>query len=422
MVRLLITTLAGAAFVSAAAHAQSDAPSRQHLVAGVDISYVDASGLDSWTDGSIGKLRYDGDSDGLVISRAFVEYDTRLTDTISVNAVAEFYDDDIGSSMDLTEAYLEWRPVPRSANRYRLKLGAFYAPFSMENSGPAWSTPYTISSSAINTWFAEELRTIGAELSVSRRPKFLGGDHQFGIRAATFWVNDTAGGLLAWKGWSLHDRQTRLGDAVPLAPVPAIQPGGVFEEQDSYIEPFVELDGQLGTYLAADWRFGDRFQLTAALYDNHADPLAVEDGQWAWYTEFAHIGGKLALPGGFGLIGQWIRGSTIMGWVQNGAYIADVEFDSKFLLLTRQRDRHRMSVRYDLFDMTDEDFTAEDMSAEDGHALTVSYRYEFSDRITVAAEWLQIRTNRTAWEAYFGTNPENTEEQLQLSLMLRFSH
>jgi len=422
MVRLLIKGFAGMALLTATAHAQSDGPSRQHFIAGLEVSFLDTSGLDSWTNGSIGKLRYDDSSDGLAISRAFVDYSSRLADTVSVNATAEFYGDDIGSSVDLTEAYLEWRPVPRSANRYRLKLGAFYPPFSMENTGPAWSTPYTISSSAINTWMAEELRTVGAEVSMTRRLQTFGGEHHVGFRAALFQVNDTAGGLLAWKGWSLHDRQTRLGDELPLPQVPAIQPGGVFEEQDSYIEPFVELDGQLGTYIAADWRLGNRLQLTAALYDNHADPLAVEDGQWAWYTQFAHIGGKLALPAGFGLIGQWISGSTIMGWVQNGARIADVRFDSHFLLLTRQWDRHRMSVRYDNFDMTDEDFTAQDMSAEDGHAWTASYRYEYSNRVTLAAEWLRVRTNRVAWEAYFGANRENAEEQLQLSLMLRFSN
>jgi len=66
--------------------------------------------------------------------------------------------------------FTEWRPVPKSATRYRLKLGAFYPNISLEKVDPAWSSPYTQNFSAINTWIAEEIRTFGAELSMSRRP------------------------------------------------------------------------------------------------------------------------------------------------------------------------------------------------------------------------------------------------------------
>ena len=34
----------------------------------------------------------------------------------------------------------------------------------MENTGPLWTSPYTISSSAINTWLGEELRAGGVRL------------------------------------------------------------------------------------------------------------------------------------------------------------------------------------------------------------------------------------------------------------------
>ncbi len=63
--------------------------------------------------------------------------------------------------VDVTEAWLEWRPVPQSAWRSNVKIGAFYPPVSLEHRAPGWSNPYTISSSALNTWVGEELRTIG---------------------------------------------------------------------------------------------------------------------------------------------------------------------------------------------------------------------------------------------------------------------
>jgi len=153
----------------------SGAPDRYRLRTGIDVSYIDASGHPPWTEGSVGKLLYDDNNDGLMMSRAFADFEFQVVDTLKIHAVALAYDDDIGSAIDFTEAYVEWRPVPRSENRYRLKVGAFYPRMSLENTSAGWSSPYSMSSSAINTWVAEELRTVGAELSVSRRPAMFGG-------------------------------------------------------------------------------------------------------------------------------------------------------------------------------------------------------------------------------------------------------
>ena len=50
------------AAVSAAA---AETPDRYKLQTGIDVSYVDASGYQSWTEGFVGKLRYDDNNDGL---------------------------------------------------------------------------------------------------------------------------------------------------------------------------------------------------------------------------------------------------------------------------------------------------------------------------------------------------------------------
>jgi len=78
-------------------------------------------------------LRYDDNNEGLMISRAFADYEFQLADTLKVHAAAEAYGDGIGSTADFTEAHVEWRPVPRSENRYGLKLGAVYPRISLEN-------------------------------------------------------------------------------------------------------------------------------------------------------------------------------------------------------------------------------------------------------------------------------------------------
>lgn len=404
--------------LGAPAFAQTE-PSRYDFVSGIDISFVDANGNPSWLDGSAGKLRYDDDSDGLMLSRAYAHLHVRIADTLDAHVAAMAYDDDVSSPVDLTEAYLEWRPLTRSANRYRFKFGAFYPRISLENTGPAWTSPYTMSSSAINTWVGEELRAYGAEFSVSRRPQALGGAHSFSLFGSVFYNNDTAGGLLAWKGWSVHDRQSRLRDEIPLPPVPQIQPGMWFDAQDAYITPSLEIDDTFGFYLGAEWLVNRRFLVRAMHYNNRTDPFGFEDGQFAWRTGFDSIGVQATLPGDVGLFAQWMDGYTVWGTIMNGAYAVDVEFASYYLLLTKALDRQRFSVRFDSFQTDENDQVPLDDNTEDGHAWTLSYRFEVTSMVSLAAEWLAITSDRPAW-AYFGLPVGKTERQLQLSVQLRF--
>ncbi|HSG58568.1 MAG TPA: hypothetical protein VLA06_03480 [Woeseiaceae bacterium] len=416
MVRVL-SGLAGLALL--AAQAAANEPARYSFTAGTDISFVSVSGHPSWVDGSAGKLRYDENSEGLTVSRTFVDYRLRIAGTLNARIAAEAYDDDIGSSIDFTQAYLEWRPLTLSPNRYRLKLGAFYPRLSLENSDPSWGSPYTISSSAINTWIGEEIRIFGAELSVSRRPESLGGAHTFSLHAAAFKHNDPAGGLIAWKGWSLHDRQTRFDDVLPLPPLPQIQPDGFFWRQDPFFIPFQENEGDIGWYANVEWQYRNKFLLRALRYDNRADPRNISNRQYGWYTEFDHIGVQISLPGEVGLISQWLVGETVMGPFIRGAHVVDNGFESNFVLLTKAFDRHRVSARYDDFEVTEIDQVPLDENRERGHAWTLAYRFQATEKLGFAAEWLEIRTHRPAW-AYNDLATTRTERQLQLSLQLRF--
>ncbi len=408
-----------AALLTPMAHANSE-PSRSTVQWGVDIKFTDASGHPSWTNGSAGKLLFDTDNDGLSLGYSFADISTRLTDTLDAHIVAELIDDDMGAVVDLTEAYLEWRPLTQSATRYRVKLGAFYPRISLENTDPGWRSPYSINPSAINTWVGEELRTVGAEVSVSRRAlALLGGAHTFSLQAAVFYGNDPAGGLLSWKGWSVHNRQTRFGDEVPLPPVPLIQPGNWWDGQDPFITPLLEIDNRSGYYLNGEWRIGNRFLLRAMHYNNRGDPEGYKNRQFGWRTDFDHVGLKLTLPGDVGLSAQWMNGATVWGWVTNGVHSVDLGFESHYLLLTKTHERHRVTVRYDHFEVSDNDQNPLDDNSENGHAWTFAYQFQSSARVQLAAEWLEIFTNRPAW-AYFGLAERKTERQLQLSLRLRF--
>jgi hypothetical protein len=425
MVRVLITALT--AVLAAAAHANdSDTPARYSYVVGTDASFISTSGHPSWVSGSAGKLRYDSDSEGFTISHAFADYKLRILDTLDLNVVANVYNDDIDDSIDFTQAYLEWRPLTLSRTRYRLKAGGFYPRLSLENRGEAWTSPYTISSSAINTWIGEEIRAFGAELLVSRRLEAFGGAHTIAAFASVFGDNEPAGGLIAWKGWSLHDRQTRFGDTLPLPPLPEIQPDGVFWRQDPFFIPFMKVDGTNGAYFGLEWQKHNRFLLRAMMYDNHADPARVRNGQYAWYTEFNSLGLQVSLPGEVGLIAQWLHGETkmgpdlgqFMGPEFDGIHPVDNEYSSYFVLLTRAFDRHRVSLRFDGFEVTETDPVVLDENAEDGDAWTLAYRFQLNNKFGIAAEWLQIHSERPAW-AYNNLETSQTEKQLQLSFELR---
>lgn len=133
MVRVLL--LMAAIFSAFAVHAASvsEAPDRYRLRTGIDVSYIDSSGYTAWTEGLVSKLRNDDNNEGLIISRAFADNEFQLADRLKAHAAVEAQDDHIGSKVDFTQAYVGWRPVPRSENRYRLKLGAFYPRISLEN-------------------------------------------------------------------------------------------------------------------------------------------------------------------------------------------------------------------------------------------------------------------------------------------------
>ncbi len=419
MVRLLILSVAMPLAFAARMAAATDAPNRYQLNAGVDLSYVATSGYDSWTQGFVGKLLYDGNTDGVKISQAFIDASFQLTDTLKAHAVIDAYDDDLGAIAGFTQAYVEWRPVPRSKNRYRLKVGAFYPHLSLENVSPGWDSPYTINYSAINTWVAEELRTVGAELSVSRRPEMFGGTQTFSLQGAVFVGNDPTGSLLAWKGWSAHNRQTRFGDKLPLPPLPVLEPGELLDEQNPYVQPFREIDGRAGYYVGGEWQLNQQLLIRAMHYDNRADPTAFEDGQYAWNTKFNHVAAQIALPGEWSLLFQWMTGSTVMGQVVDGAHIVDTEFDSKYLMLTRTFDRHRVSLRNDKFEMTQNDDTEDDNNPENGYVWTLAYFYDWSDKLSFGAESMVIKTHRCGWE-YYDIDETRREKQLQLSVRLRF--
>jgi hypothetical protein len=349
--------------------------------------YFDASGgyvsadtdLRAWTEGGVSKLRYA--DDGFEAFRLFGEYHGRISSTLRARVVLDYVDDASGG-LDFTEAVIDWRPIPRSRNQHQLRFGAFYPSFSLENGDRGWESPFTYSYSAINTWIGEEIRPFGAEWSLRRRLEGFRSNHEVRAFAAAFYGNDPAGTLLFWRGWSLHDRQSRFGDELDIPPRP-------FTTQPQQLKPFREIDDRAGYYGGVEWRFGRRALVQLARYDNRADPYAFSGGQWGWGTSFNHLAVQVDLPAELGLVAQWMDGATewLTAALPDGTRMPTSEyarddFESRFVLLTRKFGAaQRLTLRYDTFS-TERPAATPVLYSDDGHAWTLSYRLEPSERFS----------------------------------------
>jgi hypothetical protein len=405
-----------AVFAAAPVAAQSD---RHEFFVDVAAGYVTAStDLTAWTDGGFSKLRYV--DDGFEAYRLFGEYHGRITPTLRVRVVADYVEDASGG-LDLTEAVLDWRPIPSSANQHQVRFGAFYPSLSLENGDRGWQSPFTYSYSAINTWLGEEIRPFGAEWSLRRRFEGFRSNHELKVFAAGSYGNDPAGTLLFWRGWGLHDRQSRLNDELKIPPRP-------FTAQPQDLQPFAETDHRPGAYAGVEWRYARRALVQFARYDNRADPFSFRDGQWGWGTDFDHLAVQVGLPAELGLIVQSMRGTTewLTAALPNGTRMPSSEhvrddFESTFVMLTRKLGAaHRLAVRYDTFS-TERPASTPVLVSDDGHAWTLSYRFEASERFSGGVEWLRIESYRDLWPLFYGIAPQQAEDQLRLQISYRLA-
>jgi hypothetical protein len=178
------------------------------------------------------------------------------------------------------------------------------------------------------------------------------------------------------------------------------------------------VDGRLGYHAGLAWSTDGVFDVRASRWDNRADPGAFDGFQYGWYTEVWNAGARVHLPRGVEAIAQFMDGTTEMGLDADGTLAVDNRFRAAFVLLTGAVGRHRVTGRYDWFDVVDRDATA-DPNAEDGSAWTLAYLVRWNDSARVAVEWLQVTSTRAS-RADLGLAPRAREDQLQASLRLTF--
>jgi hypothetical protein len=370
----------------------------------IDVRAVSSDGRTSFLDNGQGKLRFDDDHQGLQLGRLRAAWDQPLGETFALHAEASVWDDDDKNPIDLTEAYVEWRPYPRKGFRSRVRLGAFYPPMSLESRALGWETPYTITPSAISSWIGEEIRTVGLEGQVDWLGTRLGHDFDLQLTGAVFAWNDPAGTQLAAHGFAFHDRQTTL-----FGRVGAYQPNPDLAKK----ELFCEMDDRPGYYLGAQARYLDRAVLNVLHYDNRADPtrFSADIRDFAWLTKFDAGALRLESGNGWTAILQALDGET---YIAPGGFWLDWEFDSQSLLVAKRFGSHMIATRYDAFEITFMGDSSQPGS-EDGHAWTAAYSYDHGDHWRFALEWLRVSSEVAARPAALGEPALAVEAKIELS-------
>jgi hypothetical protein len=369
----------------------------------LDVRAVSSDGRESFLDNGQGKLRFDADHQGMQLGRIRAAWNQPIGELFFAHVEASTWDNDDKNPIDLTEAWIEYRPYPRAGFKPRLRLGAFYPPMSLESRALGWETPYTITPSAISSWIGEEIRTVGIEGQVDWLGTRLGHSFDLQLTAAVFGWNDPAGTMIAAHGWALHDRQTTL-----FGRVGAPQP----DPAQARKELFAEIDDRPGYYLGAQARYLDRVILDVLHYDNRGEPAAYDPElrDFAWLTNFDAAALRIETGNGWTVLVQALDGET---YIAPGGYWLDWRYDSQSALIARRVGAHMLALRHDQFAV---EFLGDNSipGSEDGDAWTVTYSWDRGGPWRFALEWLQVKSDVPA-RVTLGENPLATETKLEFS-------
>ena len=368
----------------------------------LDTRLVSSDAYPSYMEGGLGTVRFGSEDSGLKLGRARVAVTQPIGELWSAHLDASVFDDQGGSLLGVTEAYLLFRPYPFAGYRFRLKAGGFYPPLSLENRAAGWESPYTLSYSAINSWLSVEVRTIGLEGTLDWLGSRMGHSFDLGVTGGVFGWNDQAGVVIANSGFVFTDRQTPLFGRVGQ---PGVAPlNGA--------EPFVEIDHRAGAYAGVEARYLDRAVLRVLRYDNRADPTDVDTVSRviAWETRFTSAGLRVQTEPGWTAVVQWLEGITT---IAPQSMTLNWPFQAQFALLSKRFGRSTLSARYDRFSVQTNAY--EGYGEQDGHAWTAAYVFDANPHWRFTLECVRVTSSSVNREEQGGPFSA-TETQWQLAI------
>lgn len=413
MIRALGLAAGLALILTAPAFAQSGVFSPATVSGHVQLRAAAAEAETSWLDGGFGKGRF-GDGDGWDADGAIdavIEWRPRFSWGLSAVVDAEFQSDQ-RHPLGLGEAYLLYKPLLADGTRVQVRAGTFWTPVSLEHDGPRWTVKRTITPSAINSWVSEEVK--GAGVEVGARRDFSG--HELGLTVGAVAANDTAGTLLALRGWSMSDVRSTVGGHYELPPLS----GFISGIQPDRTTPSLELDDRVGHYVRLDWRAPSAFALNIEAYDNQGDKISDNAIlEWAWRTRFTNIGLVWRPADEVEILAQAMSGRTEMGFTSPAGIWVDTSYRAAYVLASRQFGDTAITGRLDAFSNKDNASPFYGDTSEEGWAATAALRRTLSSHAEVLAEALYVDSDRPS-RAQAGEAPRQTDLTLQAAARLSF--
>lgn len=398
---------AGAFAVAAAPAGAADVQWHGHL----DVRGIGAGDEIAWDEGGLGKARFGAGDDGIAVVSGVLAGTVQLAPEVLASATVQWVPDH-AQSLDVLDAWVRYRPVSTTPWRWSVRAGAFWAPISLENEGVGWTSLWTLTPSAVNSWVGEELRTIGAEVSLEHR----GASADVTAFAALYGWNDPAGELLAARGWGMGDGYSGLGAVLrepdvyaprARAPVPMLY------------RPFREIDGRPGWYAGVTREVRGESRATVLYYDNRAEQDSWESyaghRAFSWDTRFWSAGMRRHL-GDYVVAGQAMVGSTVFEPVPG--MVLDTRFRAGYLLLARDTGEWRPALRVDLFGIEQLGPTATPLD-EHGNAVTVALNWRPRAHVRITGELLRIDSTR-AQRRLSGLAARQGDWQVQVAARLYF--
>ena len=393
----------------------------------VDAGAVHTDQTKSWLDGGSGKGRYGANSSGEnrfkpVFSEAGLIGDAAFGRALRAHLQIKF-DDQQRHIVDIAEGYISYRSPPRAGIRWRLRAGTFLPPVSLENHGIGWTSPYTLSSSALNSWIGEELRVNGGELKALFEYAGLSWD----LFGAVYFANDAAGKLLAARGFAVHDRELAVFDRtpLPLTHSAARNRFGPFAGLANIYEPLHEIDGRPGFYVGANMRSPLLGRFSFMYYDNNGDPEAINrtEGHYAWATRFGVLGYRGEILEDLTFVTQTLYGDTAAGprLIWTGKRVSESTFFATYALLHKRHGRFSAALRGEVWEVWDRDRMLFNYDgAEDGYGVTVSASFKPWPWSRISAELQYLDHDRPV--RIFGGEPRQIDElSLRINVRILFS-
>ena len=377
-----------------------------HLGGGADFRFVGTGSARNWQKpdedgvGGQGLTRYGGTarnakSLSLRVPQLSLFTDVKYNQTHLVHLQFNFNDVEVSQAGDdrygLVEGYYrnQWG---YSNHRLAVRAGVMFPEISMEHGGSTWSTQYTLTPSAINTWVAEELRATAFELSYL----YLGDNIELELAGAGFSGNDSSGAMLAWRGWAIHDYVPTLGSHLRVQEIPAAW------STTQTIKTADEIDGKMGVYTRLSMAFREKTKVVLFFSDNNGDAKRVDTLRVnnAWKNVFLSGSIKQMVIPGIEILGQYLSGSATEGRESASDVDVKVDFSAWYALLNFQSKFHSVSIRHDEFRVDDKDGLSIDNNQQSGRSQTLAYFYKISGFNTIGLEYVHLRNRR----------PGNTDE------------